>query len=473
MPSKVSNKAVGLGLGSPRLQELMTERWYPLRPHPEHARLQASDARFKTVVAGRRSGKTELHKRKLVVAGINFSGHDNGRFLALGPTQDQAKEIWWEDLKALTPSWAMAGPPRESPPQTLYLWNGARIQVFGMDRPQRVEGSPVDGAVWDEFADSKPVGWSQSLRPALSTIGRPGWCSFIGKPKGAGTAFHKLAKAAQRDQTGRWAHFHWDASELLDPDEVAELARDLDQLTFDQEVRGLFVSFEGRAYYAFEREVHAAEYLGKLYDPRAPLYLCFDFNVDPGVCSILQEVEYEGKNPAVPRREPITVAIGEVWIERASNTPRVCRKLIEDWGGHQGRVVVDGDPAGGARSTKSEDGSDYDIIADHLAPVFGDRLSFEVARSAPKERLRVNSVNARLRSASGQVRHLVCPVGAPHLADDYEAVTVVPGTNGELLKEPGSELTHISDGTGYWMFQNHPALADGGGSMSQSTIGGR
>ncbi len=45
----------------------LTPRWTELAYHPEQARLFCSAARFRVVAAGRRSGKTELAKRFLVM----------------------------------------------------------------------------------------------------------------------------------------------------------------------------------------------------------------------------------------------------------------------------------------------------------------------------------------------------------------------------------------------------------------------
>ena len=152
------------------IDNMLTDRWTPLKPVPEQIEMEESTARFQVVVAGRRSGKTERTKRRIIKDAITFDKANNGRFICGGPTQDQSKEIWWNDLKALTPSWALARPPRESPPQTLTLFNGARIQVLGMDRPERVDGSPVDGFAWDEFADSKPYGWTRNVRDRKSVV---------------------------------------------------------------------------------------------------------------------------------------------------------------------------------------------------------------------------------------------------------------------------------------------------------------
>jgi hypothetical protein len=52
---------------------MLTARWTPLTYHAEQNRLKnKSKARFRVVPAGRRSGKTELAKRFLVEAALEF-----------------------------------------------------------------------------------------------------------------------------------------------------------------------------------------------------------------------------------------------------------------------------------------------------------------------------------------------------------------------------------------------------------------
>src|SRR5690349_20851433 len=82
----------------------LTPRWYPLVPHPEHMRLINSPARFKVVPAGRRSGKTERANRNLVIQAFRESLQGTWmdyRYFAAAPTRDQARGIFWSDLKAL------------------------------------------------------------------------------------------------------------------------------------------------------------------------------------------------------------------------------------------------------------------------------------------------------------------------------------------------------------------------------------
>src|SRR6202034_655634 len=85
----------------------LTPRWQPLNFHKEQCRLQESDARFKIVPAGRRSGKTEIAKRHLALSVLSAKNNPkpwpDPRFFAAAPTRDQAKRVFWNDLKALVP----------------------------------------------------------------------------------------------------------------------------------------------------------------------------------------------------------------------------------------------------------------------------------------------------------------------------------------------------------------------------------
>ena len=62
--------------------------------------------------------------------------------------------------------------------------------------------------------------------------------------------------------------------------EIDSARRTLDPLVYQQEMEASFITFEGHAYYSFDRRTHCAP---MTYDTRAPLIICLDFNVEPGV----------------------------------------------------------------------------------------------------------------------------------------------------------------------------------------------
>jgi len=163
-------------------------RWYPLREHPvQRALVEAVDngIRFPVVPSGRRSGKTERAKRFLSQQGMYREGE---RYFAAAPTYNQAKRIWWRDLKLLTLSSTHARKPSES---ELIIWlpNGSEIHVVGLDVPARFEGVEWTGGVIDEIANLKGDSLNENIMPALNTVNplRPdyrAWCWFIGVPEG-------------------------------------------------------------------------------------------------------------------------------------------------------------------------------------------------------------------------------------------------------------------------------------------------
>lgn len=429
---------------------MLTPRWYRLREHDGQDALWHTKARFVVLPCGRRSGKTEIAKRKLVLEALNpDTGYDDPNYFAAAPTRDQAKRIFWRDLKALLPK-ELAVKISESE-LLIELVNGASVYVVGMDKPERIEGLSWNGGVLDEYANMKPSVWQENVRPALSD--RKGWCWLIGVPEGR-NHYYDAWEYACSGKDPEWAGFTWKSSEILPESEIESARAVLDPLTFQQEYEASFVTFEGRCYYPFLRETHCAP-LAHLYRPDAPLAFCFDFNVDPGVACVCQET-------LLPSGAEGTAVIGEVWIPRNSNTPAVCRRLIQDWGSHRGKIVCYGDASGGARGSAKVMGSDWDLIkAEFRNAPFADRVSYKVPRANPPERSRVNAVNSRLMSGAGVIRLMVDPEKAPHVVKDLEGVILLKGGSGEIDKRATPELSHISDALGYEQFTEFPTTSRG------------
>lgn len=410
-------------------------------------RLIHSRSRFRVVPAGRRSGKTERAKRYLIKQALKegVSGKwDDPRFFAAAPTRDQAKAIFWSDLKSLVAREWLAEDPRESE-LLIRFAVGSEIQVIGMDKPQRIEGRPWNGGILDEYANMKSTAWTENVRPALSD--RNGWCWLIGVPEGRNHYFD-LYKRGQTDDSGEWASFHWVSADILPAEEIESARRDLDELTYQQEYEASFVNFQGRAYYPFDERTHCKKLS---YDPKKPLIFGFDFNYEPGVAAVCQEQK-------LPNGLQGTGVIGEVWIPRNSNTPAVCRKLIADWNEHQGRIICYGDATGGARGSAKVQGSDWDLIRQEFRGPFGDRISYRVPKANPPERSRINAMNTRLRNGAGEIRLMVDPVKAPHVVRDLEGVRLLEGGSGELDKKHDPELTHLGDGLGYYVVYEFPVV---------------
>ena len=442
-----------------------SNRLYALRYHSEQARLWASLARFNLVPAGRRSGKTEIvGKRKLVFrslapAHLGGSPYPDPKYFVSAPTHLQAKRIYWADLKLMYQSMERAYDTKliydvSESELVITLATNAQVHCMGLDKPERIEGPPWDGGILDEYGNMKESVWTNHVRPALSD--RNGWCDFIGVPEGRNhyykTNKKALAEAAKAQAAGRipiWDSFHWISADILPAEEIAQAKEDLDELSYLQEYEASFISFQGRAYYNFLESTHGSKVLK--YTEEDPLILCFDFNVEPGVCVAVQE-------QLLPPPSGVwgSGVIGEVHIPRDSNTEKVCNKIIEQYGNHKGYVICYGDATGENRHTSQTRGTDWDIIENKLRPSFEHRLRFDIPRQNPRERDRVNSINSRVLSMDGKIRLMVDPTKAPNVLKDFEGVTVVEGGTGEIDKKADKTLTHYTDAIGYYIERKFP-----------------
>lgn len=452
-------------MGEPALQ-LITPRWEPLRYHKKQAALWYENYRFPVVPSGRRSGKTEIAKRRTVKAALIGTRYSRARFFLGAPVYRQAKKIFWQDVLDLIPDWGYYPNKARAISHSelvVRLGPASEIHVVGMDKPERIEGPPWDGGVLDEYANMRPETWQANVRPALSD--RRGWCWFIGVPEGRNHYYELYRKAKRKKGKGGWKVYHWFSADILPPEEIEAAKDDMDSLTYQQEYEGSFVTFQGNAYYSFNFNIHC---LPLEYDPRGDLIICLDFNRAPGVAAIAQEQQMpdqfvETYRHGIFYEEEVygTGFIGEVFIPRNSNTKRVCEKLLQDWGSHLGRVFIYGDATGGAKGSAKVEGSDWDIVKQlfheyQSRGFFSGGVYFKVKSQNPPERARVNAVNSRLLSASGIIRMMVDPNKCPYIVRDFEGTRLLEGGAGVIDKEHNPELTHLTDGIGYYTEHEYP-----------------
>jgi hypothetical protein len=441
---------------SPYIQPINPEvvnsliRAYPLRFHPVQNQYWNSPYRFNVIPAGRRSGKTELAKRKLILRAMappQFGGspYPEGNYFASAPTYNQVKRIYWSDLKAMIhPDFIMDKSESEL---WIKLINNNTIYLMGLDKPERMEGFPWDGGIIDEIANIKPDAWEANIRPALSDRG--GWCDLIGVPEGR-NHYYELDLLARTDTTGQWGHFHWISADILPPHEIAAAKAIMDELTYLQEYEASFVNYTGRAYHAFTEERNV-RMIRHLYNPQKPLRLMFDFNVSPGTAAIGQQLQYRKQDTHLS-----TALFDEVFIKRHSNTLKVCDKIIEMYGKkHTGPVICYGDATGGSGGSAKVLGSDWQLIGQKLRETWGKRVRFKVRRRNPGERDRLNATNSLLYSTAKDVRMYV-DKGCHNIIRDFEGVILLEGGSGEINKKDTPLLTHLTDAIGYYADREFP-----------------
>ena len=269
-------------------------------------------------------------------------------------------------------------------------------------------------------------------------------------------------EAAQARSEGRIPEsefFTWHSSTVLLPTEVAKARRDMDPMTFLQEMEGSFENMAGQIYYCFDQDRHLDSRL--CYQEDKPLICMFDFNRSPGV-AVIAQVQEKSDYPHLLYRNDVTeyftAVLDEVFIPKNSNTQIVCEQIWEDWQDHEGDVHYFADSTGGRKysNTVAGMGSDLDIIEEVLGmhSRFGDRLKSWVSKN-PSERERINSVNAHLCNAAGQISCLIHP-NCENLVFDFEQVIPLAGTTTrEIDKNHDLQRSHISDAFGYYVGSEH------------------
>jgi hypothetical protein len=386
-----------------------TPRWTPLRPHAEQLRLWQSKARFKIVPAGRRSGKTELAKRKLVESLFRATRHGRpGRFFAAAPTRDQAKRIWWQDLCDLLPArWKAEISASQLMIRTT---KGSELYVVGLDKPQRIEGVSWDGGVIDEYADCKVGTFDAHIRPALAD--RRGWLWLIGVPDMEGPAqveYENLYDVCLKNIDPEWAAFHWASADILPEDEIASAKRRMDPRLFEQEMLGKFILAGGRAFPDFNPAHHVKECE---YDPSLPICWSLDFNINPMCSGVLQHKD--GKIIVLEE-----LALPDTQTDVAV-TAFLDRAAERNWS--LTNMQVFGDATGNCRDSTSGK-SDWLIIKNRLAHL---SAKFNVPRSNPPIKETINAINAKLLSADGTVSLVVTPKCQQLIADFRNALWPSP-----------------------------------------------
>src|SRR5690606_26963691 len=199
----------------------LPERWRPQRFHEGQAAAFHSDARFRAIECGRRSGKSEGRKREIVIRGLDPDWPLEDRFIVVGaPTQQQTMRLYWRDLLALVPPRYVRAVRKSE--YTIELVTGTIIRCLGMDRPERAEGDPLDDLFLDEVADMRAEEVLEHLRPALDTADRPpGTLTAYGTTDmRSGDAFVKLcdewrAEAERGDD--RYSYHHWTSAGIVSP----------------------------------------------------------------------------------------------------------------------------------------------------------------------------------------------------------------------------------------------------------------
>jgi hypothetical protein len=413
-----------------------TPRWTPLRPHHQQSQVWCSDARIIALDCGRRSGKTELMKRRAVRhLPIAIANCPHTRYGIGAPTHDQAKEIHWQDLLDLIPDyWILGG---KGGPNVSYSTlsitcqfntHQATIRVFGLDKPHRIEGGYFNGFCGDEWSDVRPGIFDRVIRPMLADY--HGWAVLGGVPKrqGVGSAWYRsLCEKISRGEYPDAERYHWPAADILDAAEIQHARETLDPKDFREQYDACWETAGGGVFHCFDRayNVRPCSYHGD-----KPIIVGCDFNVDP-MAWVLGH-RYENR----------LEWFDEVWIKN-TNTQAALNMLASRYDGHPGGWQFYGDASSQSRHTSASQSDYAQILNDERFKRMGRTIHFPGKN--PDVADRFAACNAMFCNAAGD-RRMFADDCCRHLIEDLENRSYREGTR-EVAD--GKYQGHITDAMGY------------------------
>ena len=152
------------------------------------------------------------------------------------------------------------------------------------------------------------------------------------------------------------------------------------------------------AYWNFDGEKHLVMNLREqVYNTLKPLIVVFDFNVIPYMGSLAVQIDYEKKSVYI-----LEEILGKQ-EDKENNTPKLSAKVRDKYikEKHLGGILVTGDPAGLARSTQTDDGTNnFTIIMNNMKnPTLKPEL--KLLRKQPPITTRLEFVNALFTGYDG------------------------------------------------------------------------
>lgn len=403
------------------------------KPHPLQARVHNSKARYRVLAAGRQVGKSTLCNNELIKKAWENPGT---QYCFVSPIYSQAKEQFRRQCKTLPPEIIKKKSDTEL---RIELIQDSIVEYLSGDNPDSIRGKTYHGVVVDEVRDQDPQLWSMVLRPMLATTG--GWAMFASTPSGF-DIFYDLAQKAKADSTGEWEFFHAysTANPLFTLEEFNRAKNEMNEAEFAQEILAEFRDLvAGKAYLChgeWNKRTTSPFTQQGLISPHLPIIVGMDFNVGL-MCWELGQTNRED-----------FYFFDEIAI-RNTHTQEQVKVLIEKVKDHKPGVILIGDATGNARKTASAGETDYTIIKNALTSA-GIHWENRTPESNPLVKDRINAMNAKLKSASGDVHFFYHPTNCQRLGKDLDRVVWKEGASGAILDQTkDSELTHSSDAAGY------------------------
>jgi hypothetical protein len=218
--------------------------------HEKQKEIVRSNARFKVIRAGRRSGKTTVETEIILFRAVSkilnsARTFTNRKVLFIAPTQKQARTIIWEALKSRVGKIGDANESRLEMKVPTEDGGYSTIYVGGWENRENYRGmSEVYHITFDETDTMKDffIGYQEIFRPMLIDTG--GTADFIGTPKKENPNLRRLEKELEGENFQAF-HFTTYDNPIIPAHEVDKAKEDMDTTTFKQEILAEYVENEG------------------------------------------------------------------------------------------------------------------------------------------------------------------------------------------------------------------------------------
>ena len=237
-------------------------------PHEAQREILASQARFVTVRAGRRFGKSKLAAHKLLRAAIGKKGSMNW---CIANRYKNTRRIYREVVKQCPRSFlAKPAPSDQSNELILQFKNGSRIEFYSGGSPDSLAGEGVDFVVIDEAALIEERVWFQLIRPTL--MDTQGSAFIISTPRGRNW-FWKLCRMGLDPDLPDYETFHFSqrSNPYVPESETEEARRTLPAIVYAQEIEAEFIDSAASIFRIPERSI-----IDELWAPRGQVFLGID-----------------------------------------------------------------------------------------------------------------------------------------------------------------------------------------------------
>jgi hypothetical protein len=220
---------------------------------PKQQEILQDPHRFKVLSCGRRFGKTEYCATEHILKA--FAGAPNSVQWMVAPTYTLSR-IMWRKLKRILQKCNLQEYVTDIKEGELYitLVNGTTIWCKSADNPSNLVGEGLTHVSLDEFGIMRPDAWFESIRPTL--MENMGTATFIGTPKGKNHFYDLFCK-----DDPNWVSYNYTSHDnpLITDKELKDLARDMPEFLYRQEILAEFLDEGGDVFRQYTRMVTEVE----------------------------------------------------------------------------------------------------------------------------------------------------------------------------------------------------------------------